>query len=77
MVARIIEREGDEVTIAVKVNVTGPMLHVEEAILTATNELGAVATVEALKQFDADGDRCRREHWRNPSSSEPVRRNSS
>jgi hypothetical protein len=36
--------------------VTGPMLHVEEAILTATNELGAVATVEALKQFDTGGE---------------------
>jgi hypothetical protein len=56
MEARIIERDGDEITIAVRVNVNGPMLHMEEAILAATNELGALATTEALKQFDADGE---------------------
>ena len=56
MAARVIGRDGDEITIAVTVKVNGPMLHAEEAILTATNEVGTVATAEALKQFDADGE---------------------
>ena len=34
----------------------GPILKAEEAIAAAVNEVGAAATVEALKQFDADGE---------------------
>jgi hypothetical protein len=56
MAARVIERDGDAITIAVMVKVSGPMLSTEEAILTATNEVEAVATAEVLQQFDADGD---------------------
>lgn len=36
-------------------DVTGPIMQAEESILCATNEVGIVATEEALKQYDADG----------------------
>jgi len=43
------------VTIEVKVDITGPMLDVEEKIQGALNEAGTVMTQEALKRFDTDG----------------------
>jgi hypothetical protein len=38
------------------IEVGGPILKAEEAIQVAVNEVGAAATVEALKRVDADGD---------------------
>ena len=49
-------REGDQIKIEVTVDLSGSMLGAEEAILQAVNAVGNVATVEALKRFDADGD---------------------
>jgi hypothetical protein len=49
-------REGDRIKIEVTVDLSGSMLEAEEAILRAVNAVGNVATGEALKRFDADGD---------------------
>lgn len=55
MAAELISKEGDEVTIQIKLRLTGTMLEMEESILTGVNSVGTLATEEALKQFDADG----------------------
>src|SRR6201981_944652 len=49
-------REGDRIKIEVTVDLSGGMLEAEEAILRAVNAVGNVATAEALKRFDADGE---------------------
>ena len=49
-------RDGDRIKIEVTVDLSGGMLEVEDAILEAVNAVGNVATAEALKRFDADGD---------------------
>ena len=49
-------RDGDRIRIEVTVDLSGSMLEAEESILRAVNAVGNVATVEALKRFDADGD---------------------
>ena len=49
-------RDGDRIRIEVTVDLSGGMLEVEDAILGAVNAVGNVATAEALKRFDADGD---------------------
>ena len=47
----MIQQEGNEVTFQVKVNLKGILMDMEGAILEAVNELGCVATEEALKIF--------------------------
>src|ERR1039457_701383 len=49
-------RQGDQIKIEVTINLSGSMLDAEEAILQGVNAVGTVATGEALKRFDADGD---------------------
>src|ERR1700736_1962277 len=49
-------REGDRVKIEVTIDLSGSMLEAEESILRSVNEVGNLATQEALKRFDADGD---------------------
>jgi hypothetical protein len=49
-------REGDLIKIEVTINLSGSMLEAEESILRGVNAVGTVATGEALKRFDADGD---------------------
>jgi hypothetical protein len=56
MLPIISEREGDRIKIEVTVDLSGSMLDAEESILRAINAVGNVATGEALKRFDADGD---------------------
>jgi hypothetical protein len=56
MGTRVTKSSGTTVTIETTLDVSGPMLRAEEAILAAVNEVGAVATAEALKRFDADGE---------------------
>ena len=53
--AKIISYEGRELTIEVKVKLTGSMLEMEDSIQDACNEVGSLATTEALKRFDTDG----------------------
>jgi hypothetical protein len=55
MVARVTSRSGSTITIETVIDINGSMLTAEESILTAVNEVGAVATGEALRRFDADG----------------------
>jgi hypothetical protein len=56
MLPIIMGREGDLIKIEVTINLSGSMLEAEESILQAVNTVGNVATGEALKRFDADGD---------------------
>ena len=53
--AQLIARHGNELTIQVKVTIGGPLLEAEATIQDACNEVGLLATQEALKNFDTDG----------------------
>jgi hypothetical protein len=53
--AKIIARNGNEVTLQVTLKLSGSLLEMENVILDGCNELGCVATAEALKKFDTDG----------------------
>jgi hypothetical protein len=56
VISQVTGREGTTITIQTTVDLSGSMLAVEEAILASVNEVGAIATQEGLKRFDADGD---------------------
>ncbi len=53
--AEIIARDGNEVTLQVTLKLSGSLLEMENVILDACNEVGCVATTEALRRFDTDG----------------------
>ena len=53
--AEIIERNGDEITLQVTVKLIGSLMDMENCILDACNEIGCLATAEALQKFDTDG----------------------
>jgi len=55
MTARVSKCDGTVITIEVTVDIGGSMLKAEESIQAGLNEIGVVATGEALKRFDADG----------------------
>src|SRR5271154_909953 len=55
MSATIIERQETSVTIQIRIPLTRSMLDTEEAIQKALNEVGILASGEALQQFDTDG----------------------
>lgn len=55
VMAKIIARQGNELTIQVKVTIEGSLLDAENMIQNACNEVGLLATEEALKNFDTDG----------------------
>lgn len=55
MTAEVIAHDGDELTIQVKVKITGSLLAAEHTILDACNEVGQLATSYAIKKFDTDG----------------------
>ena len=55
MSASIVGRTGQKVTIQVEVELNDSMLDCEEAIQSAVNEAGNLATEEALRGFDTDG----------------------
>jgi hypothetical protein len=56
MLPIISECEGNRIKVEVTIDLSGSMLEAEEAILRSVNAVGNVATGEALKRFDADGD---------------------
>jgi hypothetical protein len=56
MSATIIERQETSVTIQITIPLTRSMLDTEEAIQQVLNQAGVLATGEALKQFDTDGN---------------------
>ena len=53
--AEIIARNDNELTIQVTIKLTGSLLDMENTILDSFNEIGCLATKEALKRFDTDG----------------------
>ena len=55
MSASIVERNAKRVKIVVEVELNGSMLECEETIQSAVNEVGNLATGEALNRFDTDG----------------------
>lgn len=55
MSVEIVSQVEDELILQVKVNLSGSMLAMEENILLACNEIGAMSTQKALERFDTDG----------------------
>jgi hypothetical protein len=55
MSAKIVKRTKNTITIEVSIEIENSMLKSEEMILDAVNEVGALATGEAIEQFDTDG----------------------
>ena len=53
--AEIIARNDNELTIQVTIKLIGSLLEMENTILDSFNEIGCLATTEALKKFDTDG----------------------
>jgi len=53
--AKIIEQKGKKLTLQVSIELNGSLMEIENGILDACNEVGCLATEEALKKFDADG----------------------
>ncbi len=55
MKANIVERSGTHFTVQVRIPYQRSMLEFEESIQEGVNQVGVVATGEALSQFDTDG----------------------
>jgi hypothetical protein len=55
MTAEIINYDDEELTIQVKVKITGSLFEAELTILDACNKVGILATSQAIKKFDTDG----------------------
>lgn len=55
MSMKIVSRKGNELTLQVKIDLSGSMLEMEEKILAACNAVGALSTEKALEHFDTDG----------------------
>jgi hypothetical protein len=53
--AIIISQKDKEIQIQVSIKLEGSMMEMEENIMNACNEVGTLATQEALEQFDTDG----------------------
>lgn len=53
--AKILKHQGDEITLQVKVKLTGSLMDMEDSIQSAVNDIGVAATQEALKKFDTTG----------------------
>lgn len=56
MSAKIIKRDKGFITLQMTVKLEQSMLKSEESILNAVNEVGTLATSEAIEQFDTDGN---------------------
>ena len=55
MSAEIVSQLGNELTLQIKIDLSGTMLEVEEKILLACNGIGLLSTQKALECFDTDG----------------------
>ncbi len=53
--AEIIARNDNELTIQVSIKLTGSLMEMENTILDSCNDIGCLATTEALQKFDTDG----------------------
>src|SRR5450631_2322374 len=56
MAAKIIRKEGKKLIIEITIDLEDSTLDSEEAIQAVVNEAGTLATEEALKQFDTQGE---------------------
>jgi hypothetical protein len=72
MAAKIIRKEGKKLIIEIIVDLEDSMLDSEEAIQVFVNEAGSLATEEALKQFDTQGEAIEIEgkQWRSKGQEE-------
>ena len=72
MAAKIIRKEGKKLIIEITVDLEDSMLDSEEAIQAVVNEAGSLATEEALKQFDTQGEAIEIEgkQWRSKGQEE-------
>ena len=48
-------RNGNELTLEIKIDLSGSMLEAEEKIQAACNAVGSLSTEKALECFDTDG----------------------
>ncbi|SJM95698.1 conserved hypothetical protein [Crenothrix polyspora] len=55
MKAELIAHDGEELTIQIKIKITGSLFEAEHTILDACNEVGQLATLHAMNRFDTDG----------------------
>lgn len=55
MTVEVVSRNNNKVTVQVEIDLSGPMLEVEESIQYAVNSVGKFATKEKLEQYDTDG----------------------
>jgi hypothetical protein len=55
MTSEVISVENGIITLQTQIPLSDSMLACEEAILNSVNEVGSLATGEALTRFDADG----------------------
>jgi hypothetical protein len=55
MMPTIIRNTNNSITVSVTLSLAGSMMDMENTILDAVNEVGCVATGEALKRFDTNG----------------------
>jgi len=53
--AEVVTCEGNKLTLQVTITLTGSLMEMENNILDGCNELGSLATAEALQKFDTDG----------------------
>ena len=53
--AKIVSHEENELTLQITVKLTGSLMDMEKTILDGCNEMGGLATAEALQKFDTDG----------------------
>ena len=55
IMAKIVSHEGNELTLQMTVKLRGSLMNMEKTILDGCNEMGGLATAEALQKFDTDG----------------------
>ncbi len=53
--AKLLSRSDHRIILQLEIDLTGSLLTMEDAILDGCNQLGCLATAEALSQFDTDG----------------------
>jgi hypothetical protein len=56
MSAKLIEENGNRITVQFTVELTGQMLKDEQALQQSLNEAGQAAMVPMIKQFDTNGE---------------------
>lgn len=55
MSVKILSDNGEQLTLEVKIDLSGTMLEMEEKIQAICNAVGSVSTEKALTHFDTDG----------------------